>query len=232
MGTQWRILPLFLLLLLGACTALVVGSPQKRASIRTVGIVSAFADTFDVQKIGMMVFGNDLKTIPISSWGIDDLAAGKVRALLSKRYDVRPVTYQRATIASAKSGRYGIGEAIRPNVSPLGLDAYVVLVGAGTPYGNTNQSLYGLGIVEHAGFQYFLFALYEIVLVDGNDFSFLGLSIASFPNALRGKPVQKVDQSLWPTSLDAASNPRLKEGVIDLIDQTLPSTLQQLQLVD
>jgi hypothetical protein len=37
---------------------------------------------------------------------------------------------------------------------------------------------------------------------------------------------------LCPASLDAASNQRLKGGVIELIDMSLPNTLQQMQLTD
>jgi hypothetical protein len=37
-----------------------------------VGIVSAFGDKFHVKKVGVTVFGNELKEFPIDSWGIDD----------------------------------------------------------------------------------------------------------------------------------------------------------------
>jgi hypothetical protein len=226
------------LLALGGCAGIVAGNSQKREGIRTVGIISAFDDTFHVQKIGLTVFGNDLQKFSISSWGIDDLVAGKVRALLGKRYDVRPVTYQKSAIASADEAWGGFGEAIRPHISTQGLDAYIVLRSSGSQYINTNQTLSGFGIVEHIGVHYFLFSLYHIRFVDGRDFSLLDGAGAYLPErappfsgAIRG-PHQKVDQSWWPTSLVAASNPRLKAGVIDLIDQSLPNTLKRLQLLD
>jgi hypothetical protein len=34
------------------------------------------------------------------------------------------------------------------------------------------------------------------------------------------------------TTLAAASNPRLKAGVIDLIDKSLPNALKRMQLVE
>jgi hypothetical protein len=243
-GSPARAVALYLLLLLGACAGFVPGIPPKMESIRTVGIVSAFGDKFHVQKFGLTVFGNDLKELPIDSWGIDDHVAGEVRGLLSKRFDVRPVTYRRADIAAPKNVWGGIGERIRGQVSPPGLDAYIVLTSAESQYASTNQSLNGLGIVEHGGGagifpkHYFLFALYAVSVIDGNQFSPLGFSFASLPGAapylmevIHG-PNREVDQSLWPASLDAASNQRLKGGVIELIDKSLPNTLQQMQLTD
>jgi hypothetical protein len=106
-----------LVLLLGGCAGIVAGDPQKKAGIRTVGIISALSDTFHVHTIGLMVFGNDLKEFPIGSWGMDDLVTGRARALLSKRYDVRPVTYQKAAIASAQGSWGRFGEEIRPHIS-------------------------------------------------------------------------------------------------------------------
>jgi hypothetical protein len=103
---------------------------------------------------------------------------------------------------------------------------------------NTNQGLDGSGIVEHMTLNYFLFALYDIRLVDGHDFSVLGGSVAYMPGyepPLAG-PIhgahQKIDQSWWPASLDAGSNQRLKGAVISLIDQSLPNTLKRMQLAD
>jgi hypothetical protein len=244
MRSLGRALSLYLLLLLGACAGVIAGIPPKMETITTVGIVSAFGDKFHVQKYGLTVFGNDLKEFPIDSWGIDDHVAGQVRALLSKRFDVRPVTYRRADVAAPKDIWGGIGATIRAQVSPQGLDAYIVLTSAESQYASTNQSLNGLGIVEHGGGagifpkHYFLFALYYVSVIDGNQFSPLGLSVASLPEApsylmavIHG-PNREVDQSLWPASLDAASNQRLKGGVIELIDKSLPNTLQQMQLTD
>lgn len=234
----WRVLPFCLLLLLGACAGMGAVNPQKMQGIRTVGIISALPDVFHVQDIGLTVFGNDLKKFPIGSWGIDDYLTGKARSLLSGRFDVRPVTYQRAAIVAAAPGWNGIGEKIRPYVSTPGLDAYIVLRGSASRYMNTNQGLDGFGIVEHMTLNYFLFALYDIRIVDGRDFSVLGGSLAYMPGyeppaagPVAG-PHQKIDQSWWPTSLDAAANPRLKAGVIDLIDQSLPNTLKWIQLID
>jgi hypothetical protein len=230
-AAQWRILPLLLLLLLGACAGFVVNR-EKVQGIRTIGIISALPSTFRVQNIGLTVFGNDLKEFPIDAWGLDDYATGKARALLTGRYDVRPVTYQRTAIAAAgESLGSGLGERIRPFISTQGLDAYVVLRGRSSQYLSTNQYVGGFGIVEHLSLNYTVFALYGVRLIDGHDFSFLGSGAAPSGVPVSG-PSLKVDQTWWPTSLDAASNPRLKAAVIDLVDQSLPTALRGVQLLD
>jgi hypothetical protein len=97
------------------------------------------------------------------------------------------VTYRRADVAAAKIGWGGIGDTIRAQVSPQGLDAYIVLMSAASQYGTTNQSLNGLGIIEGSGGirsnYHFLFALYEVSVIDGNQFSPLGRGFAFLPRA-------------------------------------------------
>jgi hypothetical protein len=240
-GSPARALPLLLLLLLGACAGVIAGIPPKMESVRTVGIVSALGDRFTVKKFGLTVFGNDVIAFPTDSWGIDDHVTSQVRGLLSKRFDVRPVTYRRADVTEENNFWGSTGERIRGRVSPPGLDAYILLTRAESQYSSSNQGLKGLGIVELGGLiskHYVLYALYNVSVIDGNQFSILGRSVASLPDApsylmenIHG-PNREVDQSWWPTSLDAASNQRLKGGVIDLIDKSLPGSLQQMQLTD
>jgi hypothetical protein len=234
----WRVLPFCLLLLLGACAGMGAVNPQQREGIRTIGIISALPEMFHVQKIGLVAFLNDLKEFPIGTWGIDDYVTAKVRTLLGKRYDVRPAIYQRDAIAAASEAWGGLGEKVRPYISTQGLDAYLVIRGGRSGYANTNQVLDGFGILDVWDLQYFAFAPYQITLLDGHDFSRLGQSAGVLPAAespayrpIAG-PHMKVDQSWWPTSLDAGSNPRLKTAVINLIDQSLPDTLKRIQLID
>src|SRR5215471_18169600 len=88
---------LCLALLLGACV--MPGGLANMERVHTVGIVSAVGSKFSVQKVGITAFTNDLKEIPIDSWGIDEYVAGKTRAMLNRRYDVRPTTHNKAAFA-------------------------------------------------------------------------------------------------------------------------------------
>ena len=233
-----------LCLLLCAAASAGVGAPAspKSKGMRSVGIVSAIGDKFYVRKIGLMAFGNDTKEFPIDSWRVDDLVVSKARGLLSKSYDVRTVTYRRAAIAAAPISRSGLGDTLRAEVSPQGLDAYLVVTKIPVQYGGTNQSISGLGIVEGPFDHYFIYAILRVVLVDGREFSTIAQSIAALPgdkpcNSIIAKPFicganREVDKTWWPASLNAASNQKLKGAMVEFIDKSLPNTLRQMELTN
>jgi hypothetical protein len=236
-----RFFPLFVLLILAACA----GVAPNVEGVRTIGIVSAIGDKFYLRKVGFTVFGNESQEMAIDSWGIDDLMTAKIRAALTPRFDVRPVSYRRAVFANVENRLSLVteqlrAETVRAEVSPPGLDAYLIVTKASAPYGQTNQTLTGLGIVE--GFQLgdplvYMYAFHSISVVDGHEWSVSRGTYATVPDepGLFGPRFKgasrKLDKSWWPTSLDAASNQRLKGVVVELIDQSLPGTLQKMQLV-
>jgi len=43
---------------------------------------------------------------------------------------------------------------------------------------------------------------------------------------------QEVDKLWWPTSLDAASNQKLKGAMVEFIDKSLPNTLRQMEVTN
>jgi hypothetical protein len=233
------------MLLLGAgCAGTIPGVPGDLQQVRSVGIISAFGDRFQLKKVGLTVFGNDESVFPVAAWGIDDLMAGKVRTLLGRRFDVRPVTYRRTVFATPHRG--GIPAMTREAVTPAAVDAYVVIAYGNSPVGATNQAVSGLGMLETSGGilssnRFFLYALYSVSIIDAREFSSKAVTVALMrgealvdpmrATALRG-PHRQVDESWWPTARDANSNQRLKGAVVELIDQSLPNTLQQLQLVN
>lgn len=187
-----------------------------------------------------MAFGNDIKDFPIDSWGIDDLVVRKARSLLNKGFDVRPVTYRRAAIASAPSGWSGLSDTLRAEVSPQ-LDAYIVVTKAAAQYGGTNQLISGLGIVEGPFNHYFIYAIFQVAMVDGRQFSAMARGLASLPGDKPCNPMFKpficgvnreVDRSWWPTSLNPASNQKLRGAMVEFIDKSLPNTLLQMQLTN
>ncbi|HZO44896.1 MAG TPA: hypothetical protein VFB68_03335 [Xanthobacteraceae bacterium] len=242
-GALKRVASLYLLLLLGACAGITPGVVEKLDGIRQVGIISAFGDRFQLRKVGVTVFGNESNEFPVAAWGIDDLVVGKVRTILGRRFDIRPLTYQRAAFQSPNFG--GIGAMVQAAAPTSGVDAYIVITRATSQVGATNQSVNGLGILEASSpiyaSTYTIYALYVVSIINAKTFASMGGVSALMPGevpinpmrttALRG-PHRQVDQSWWPTSLDAASNQRLKGGVVELIDQSLANTLQHLQLIN
>jgi hypothetical protein len=240
------------LLLLGACAGITPGVVEKLDGIRQVGIISAFGDKFHLQKVGVTVFGNESNEFSAAAWGIDDLVVTKVRTALGQRFDIRPVTYQRSAFYEPNSG--GIGAATRAAGIAAdtraagatgGVDAYVVITRGFSKVGATNQFVNGLGIIEASSpiyaSSYFIYALYGVSIVDARTFASKGIVSARMPGESQINPLpttfligphRKADQSWWPTSRDAASNQRLKGAVVELIDQSLSYTLQQLPLTN
>jgi hypothetical protein len=227
---------LCLTLLLAACANVLPAGTPRFEGVRTIGIVSAFTNVFGVQKIGITVFGNDLKQFQIDSWNLDEVAISRARSALSGRFDVRPVTYQKGEVA--KGGACGdLRESLRTVNSPQPLDAYILIKSWGAQYGNSNRRVFGFGILEVGGGlmrnNVIAHAIYNVTLVDGRTFACKDWNAAVLPGNLfagnvRG-PAKQVDPSLWPTSLDAASNQRLKAMMVELIDQSLPATIQVLE---
>ena len=241
------VMPMLFALLLGACAGVVSGGAPDlqpdRQGVRNVGIVTAFGDKFHVQKIGGAAFGNEHKEIAVASWGIDDLVVGRVRALLGRTFNVKPVKYRKSPFLTPNRG--GIGAMVHESVYPADVESYVVLTKSISPVGATNQSVSGLGILATEGLNgsgtLMVHALYQISVVSGESFSSRGTTSALLQGEavfdptrmtfLNG-PHRQVDQSWWPTSLNAASIEHLKAAAVELIDQSLPGTLRQMELID
>ncbi len=232
------------LLLVGGCAGTISGVPADLKGIGSVGVISAFVDKFQLRKVGITVFGNEEKEFPVDAWGIDEIVAGKARALLGRRFQVRPVTYRRAPFMTRNRG--GVGAMVREAVTPANVDIYVVISRGGSQVGATNQAVTGLGMLEASGGvfsenRYYLYALYAVSIIDAHEFSSKAFTTGLMPGEAPFNPLttpvlhgphRQVDQSWWPTSLDAASNQRLKGAVVELVDKSLPNTLQQLQLLN
>ena len=221
---------------------------DKTAAIRRVAVMSAVGDKFTVRKIGITVFGNDEKEFPIDAWGIDQFVVNKVRGVLARRFDVRPVAYDKSAFhARDESALFRardedvIAAGVRAQAKTPGIDAYIVVTRAATLFGNTNQSLRGLGILEKGavlGDKFWVYALYQMTVVDGHSFAVVASSPAILVSqdtvlttmSIRG-PAREVDQSWMPATLDAARNIRLKSAITELLDRNLPGTIEKMQLL-
>ena len=230
-------------LLLGACAGVVSGGAPDLQGVRNVGIVTAFGDRFHVQKIGGAAFGNEHKEILVVPWGIDDLVVGRVRTLLGRNFNVKPVKYRKSPFMTPNGG--GIGGMVHESVYPADVESYVVLTKGVSQVGATNQSVGGLGILATEGLNgsgtLLVHALYQVSVVSGQSFTNRGTTSALLQGEsvfdptrmtfLNG-PYRQVDQSWWPTSLTTASIEHLKATAVELIDQSLPGTLRQMELID
>jgi hypothetical protein len=245
-----------LALMTGGC-ATIEAPAAKLPAFKTVGIVSAVGDEFTLTRAGLAGLADEDRRFSIAAWGIDDLIAARAGALLGRRFQVQPVTYPRASFAARdRDSPFAlintarddpIKELLRNQVTPQGLDAYLVITAATSPYGSRGRTIAGIGIINRSavfGASAQLHALYMIRVIDGHTFKVIDKKSASPVDGagldrLSG-PSRELDASLLPAAQGPAQDQAqelthdepLKAAVTDLIERSLPQTLKDLQLID
>ncbi|HMG81046.1 MAG TPA: hypothetical protein VK591_20350 [Xanthobacteraceae bacterium] len=145
-----------------------------------IGVIPHLRDRFAVQTIGLTAFGNDLKEVPIESWGLDDLVVARVRAAAGARIAVRRIAYPANAFEpfdnppsrlfrNASKDLKGVVQAI---AGTGGCERYVVVIEGRGQWVGTNQLLEGIGIANRGTFTY-LFADTDLFVFDGHTFEVL-----------------------------------------------------------
>lgn len=243
-----KALAILVLLALGGCVAQSVPS-AKVSTIRTVGIISALGDRLTVQRLGITVFDANVEHGEMTGWGLDDFVIDTAKKQLVGRYDVRPVTYDKADFDTSHfyfpevPGLRGdksrpIGEVLRTGVSPQGLDAYVIIVRTGDHWANTSQHFDGVGLLHGAFDSVIAFACYSVIVVDGHDFKVIASIGARMPDwepfDLFMSPHDKVPETMWAekfADLTAAQKRQITGAIEDLVARSLPDTLRREELL-
>jgi hypothetical protein len=235
-----------LLLLMCGC-AVVDPVSTKLQSAKTVGIISAIADEFTLTPAGLAGFNSADRTISITSWGVDDLVVSRISTALSPRFQIQNVTYQRASFAHHEPAsalpvldrltEVPVKTLVRAEVSPQGLDAYVVVTKASSRYGSRGHLVSGIGVIDDntvlARYAE-VYALYTIWVIDGHSFEVIDKKSASpIGNAdvvrLSG-PSRKLDPALL-SSADLAASDQIRTAATELITKSLDITLRDLRLI-
>jgi hypothetical protein len=132
-----------------------------------------------------------------------------------------------------------IGETVRAEVSPQGLDVYLVITDASSTYTGRSRTVAGIGIIKHhTVFASYVqvHALYMIRVIDGHDLKVIDKRVAIPLNnteviRLAG-PSRMVGESLLPAENDAVGNHKLQTAITELIERSLPTTLASLHFID
>jgi hypothetical protein len=233
---------LLLVLSTGGAHALFETRDAKLQSVKTVGIVSAIGDQFTFAKAGLTGLDNSPRSVPIAAWGLDDLIAWQVAGALSSRFQVQPVTYPRARFAAAQESAITAVNLVRGDpfkklvqteVSPQGLDAYVVITKAKANFGGGNRKVEGVGLITYRtvleSFD-LLHALYEIRVVDGKTFDIIEkLAAGPLDNA---SSVRLPGPSLAIDASFDEPDENLRRAVVDLVVRSLPNTLSDMHLIN
>lgn len=145
--------------LLGCFVVFQPANAQERKNGGTVCLMSSVGQKFELKKVGIMVFGNEQKTIPIADWKIDEKVYLKVKSLLGDRYTVKRIEISAETLQEAFDETLGIFRDLpvhRRKILGDQLDSascgYLLTITPGaSQFNSTNQFVRGLGVVDGQG---------------------------------------------------------------------------------
>ena len=130
-------------------------------------------------------------------------------------------------------------KVVQTEVSPQGLDAYVVITKAKSNFGSGSRKVEGIGFIAYgtllASYNQ-IHALYEVRVFDGKTFEIIEKRAAppldnSETMKLTG-PSLLVDESFTPDTGNPAQNEKLHAAIADLVTRSLSSTLSDMHLAD
>jgi hypothetical protein len=221
----------------------------KLQAVKTVGIISAVGGEMSFARAGLTGLNNNpSQSFPIGSWGLDDLIVQQATTALNGRFQVQPIRYNRAAFAAVKDSPVApinlvrgdpFKKLVRTEVSPQGLDAYIVITKAKSNFGRGGRKVEGIGFITYrtllSSYNQ-IHALYEIRVFDGKTFEVIEKRAAApLENSgtmnLTGTS-QLVDETFAPNIGDPSRNEKLHGAITDLIVQSLPSILSDMHLAD
>lgn len=225
-----------------AKTAATLTAAPQGAQPKTLGLISIVGDSFMVKTVGVTVFGNEEQEVPIGGWKVDDRVAAQVSKLLSRTFTVRRIQVPAGTYAKYEKTYAGTDyrERRRKLVTDFAAgqkyDYYLLVAPGGSPVGNTNQGIGGLGTlrttvlfnpVQH------VFALTELTAYDPQfktvRWEYGSIGQDRFLVAIKG-PHRELDekQHLPAEPKAAAGDPRAKQMVLELLDKSISMTTPKL----
>jgi hypothetical protein len=221
----------------------------KLQAVKTVGIISAVGDEITFATGGLTGLNNRSQSFPIGSWGLDDLIVQQATAALNGRFQVQPVTYKRDAFATIEKDSIvtpvnvirgdPFKKLVQTQVSPQGLDAYIVITKAKSNFGGGARKVEGIGFVSYGTLlasYHQIHALYEIRVFDGKTFDVIEKMTAPPLDdvgvvRLAG-PSRTIDESFTPSAGNPAQNEKLHAAITDLVARSLSTTLSDMHLAD
>jgi hypothetical protein len=216
-----------------------------------IGVIPRVGENFAVQSIGLTMFGNDLKEIPIASWGLDDLIVARVLAAAGPRFSVRRMAqpanafepYDHPPLFHDPDVQ--MQHVVQNVAGSGGCERYIVAIEAGSDWAGTNQGVKGIGIVHRGGIidrfsVTYLFAMTALYVFDGHSFEMLKKGAGSLTNETLGErlvndlvrptplhgPSRELEDFAWPPAPDAVT--RLRDPTRALLAASLDKVLPGL----
>jgi hypothetical protein len=214
-----------------------------------LGVIPALGDQFVVQKVGLMVFGNDRTEVPVN-WGFDDLVVARVRAAAAPGTVVRRLTYAKGAFEPYynpptrlfRNSRDDLTAIVRQIAGNASCERYVVVVTFEGTLPGTNQILSGVGVLNHGTSLFsrtMLFTNLSVLVFDGQTFAIHKNPFATFESALarvlqpeKPNPLIELDNASFPEpAAEAANSAILRDRVRALLtaklDKALPAYLKE-----
>jgi hypothetical protein len=242
---RWKILRgLTAVLLVGGVGVLAAGPAEAKESQakKSVCLISEISQRFQLKKIGIMVFGNEEKTIPIPSWKLEDKIYAKAKALLAKNFQVKqlPAPYEvfqplheQGDLFRDKGAE--LQAMVRKVAAGSSCDFYLAITCGGSQVGSSNQYLTGLGVLEATNIfndDREIYALSYMQVYDGKSFEVVKAERGQsdkdpFFEAIRG-PSQRIDGEAHASLQAVADDPKTREIVWAQLERSLDLTLPEL----
>jgi hypothetical protein len=212
-------------------------------------IIPALPDQFVVQKVGLMVFGNERTEVPID-WGLNDLVVARVRAA-APGTAVRRLAYAKEAfgpyyhppVRLFRNSRDDLTAIVRQIAANANCERYVVVTTFTGTLPGTNQTLSGIGILNHGSSLFSrttLFTNFSVMVFDGQTFAIQKNPFATLESVLarsfllteKRDPLVEVDNASFPEAAAGASNnamlrDRVRALLAANLDKTLPAYLKE-----
>jgi hypothetical protein len=210
-----------------------------------LGVIPAVGDKFVVQKIGFTIFNNEFTEVPIDAWGLDEIVVARVRAAAGEGTAVRRLAYAKGTFtpyehpgpALFRIPQNELTAIVRQIAANTGCERYVAITKLEGVLDGTNQTLLGIGILNHGTSllsRTNLFVNISVTVFDGQTFAIhrnppasLGAVLAGAlqMTAMRG-PHRELDNAQFPANAaDAVNSSTLRDGTRTLLTETLDKAL-------
>lgn len=208
------------------------------ASGPCVGVIPLVGDRLEVKKIGLTVFGNEYKAIPVD-WGLDDLIVERVRAAVGPGKVVRRISHPKGAFDSYRPGGVLFNKdeqsaaLLAQHVGQPRCERYVVVTRSGAQYVG-NQAINGIGVVNVGSpmlGKTYVHALVYINVHDGQSLAVLKRGRASINgnDFLLGPPTRRLEDFSWPDSPEAVMTPTVRAAaqsmLAEVLDKTLPGMM-------
>jgi hypothetical protein len=209
-----------------------------------LGVIAALEDKFSVQKISIIVFGDEETQVPVD-WGFNDIVAERVRAAAGGA-GVRKIAYPKGAFEPYYERSEALfripGDKLTPIVRQVAGNAdcerYLVVTTLSVQLSRTNQPLNGIGILDGPFGHPTLFTFFMATIFDGRTFeirrnplSDLGKELAKSFTLQKPNPLSQLDDGAFPQpAAAAAQNTMLRDRIrvllAEKLDKTLPDVLK------